>query len=204
LGGRTRVVVLIDCRHPLHADRRTDLTQLLVAVGYLTNPQVHRHSRHTIVLGVFREPQRFKRGVDLTYDSTHVQQNGWLCAHYQHRKSGAAVLRIHILIHLRFNSERPVDSSGIRRPPNNWVSLFGGSACSGSGSQSILLPRVLPGPTDLNWRNPQVEQPCWKRALSVGRGVAVSGWMRLRPCFEDAQLRNEPQQPGVNAQGDPS
>jgi alpha-glucosidase len=97
------------------------------------------------------------------------------------------------------------DSSGSRRPPNNWVSLFGGSAWQWVPAVTqYYYHEFYRAQPDLNWRNPRVEQ-----AMSdtlrfwLDRGVAGFRLDAITALFEDPRLRNEPQEPGVNAQGDP-
>jgi len=95
--------------------------------------------------------------------------------------------------------------AGQRLPPNNWVSLFGGSAWQ-------YLPAVgqfyyhmfYRQQPDLNWRNPQVERAMFAAMrFWLDRGVAGFRLDAITTLFEDAKLRDEPALGGRNAQGDP-
>jgi alpha-glucosidase len=95
--------------------------------------------------------------------------------------------------------------AGERLPPNNWVSLFGGSAWR-------YLPAVdqfyyhmfYRQQPDLNWRNPQVEQAMFAAMrFWLDRGVAGFRLDAITTLFEDPKLRDEPALGGNNAQGDP-
>jgi alpha-glucosidase len=95
--------------------------------------------------------------------------------------------------------------AGQRLPPNNWVSLFGGSAWR-------YLPAVdqfyyhmfYRQQPDLNWRNPQVEHAMFAAMrFWLDRGVAGFRLDAITTLFEDARLRDEPALGGNNAQGDP-
>ena len=96
--------------------------------------------------------------------------------------------------------------AGERLPPNNWVSLFGGSAWR-------YLPAVdqfyyhmfYRQQPDLNWRNPQVEHAMFAAMrFWLDRGVAGFRLDAITTLFEDAKLRDEPALGGNNAQGDPN
>jgi alpha-glucosidase len=96
--------------------------------------------------------------------------------------------------------------AGERLPPNNWVSLFGGSAWR-------YLPAVdqfyyhmfYRQQPDLNWRNPQVEQAMFAAMrFWLDRGVAGFRLDAITTLFEDAKLRDAPALGGNNAQGDPN
>jgi alpha-glucosidase len=97
------------------------------------------------------------------------------------------------------------DSSGARRPPNNWLSLFGGSAWQWvPAANQYYYHEFYRAQPDLNWRNPQVETAMLDTLkFWLDRGVAGFRLDAITTLFEDTQLRNEPQKPGVNAQGDP-
>jgi len=98
-----------------------------------------------------------------------------------------------------------VDPSGKRQPPNNWVSLFGGSAWQWVPAvNQYYYHEFYRAQPDLNWRNPQVEQAMLDTLrFWLDRGVAGFRLDAITTLFEDVQLRNEPTKPGVNAQGDP-
>ena len=53
-----------------------------------------------------------------------------------------------------FWREAKIDGHGKRQPPNNWASIFGGSAWHwDEGSQQYYLALFLPSQPDLNWEN---------------------------------------------------
>ncbi len=93
------------------------------------------------------------------------------------------------------------DGRGPGKPPNNWGSVFGGSAWQfDPTTEQYYLHQFYVQQPDLNWRNPQVEaamldvERFWlKRGASGFRLDAVD---RL---FEDPEFRDNP----VNADGDP-
>ena len=99
----------------------------------------------------------------------------------------------------------PSDTGG-RLPPNNWVSLFGGSAWQWVPAVNQfyyhMFYRQQP---DLNWRNPQVEQAMFNvMRFWLDRGVAGFRLDAITTLFEDPHLRDDPPLGGRNAQGDPN
>ena len=98
---------------------------------------------------------------------------------------------------------RTVESA--RRPPNNWVSLFGGSAWQYVPAVGqFYYHRFYRQQPDLNWRNPSVEQAMFAAMrFWLDRGVAGFRLDAITELFEDEQLRDAPVLGGVNAQGDP-
>ena len=91
-------------------------------------------------------------------------------------------------------------------PPNNWESLFGGSAWEWvPARQQFYYHKFYKQQPDLNWRNPAVEKAMFDAMrFWLDRGVAGFRLDAIPTLFEDQQLRNEPvSEPGVNAQGDP-
>jgi alpha-glucosidase len=104
-----------------------------------------------------------------------------------------------------WNDGRPAPDGG-RLPPNNWVSLFGGSAWQFVPAVSqFYYHKFYRQQPDLNWRNPAVEQAMFAAMrFWLDRGVAGFRLDAITTLFEDAQLRNEPELGGVNAQGDPN
>ncbi|CCO34855.1 hypothetical protein BN14_08964 [Rhizoctonia solani AG-1 IB] len=55
------------------------------------------------------------------------------------------------------------DAEGNRKPPNNWASLFGGSAWEwDETTQEYYLHLFVVEQPDLNWENPEVRQAIWK------------------------------------------
>jgi alpha-glucosidase len=90
-------------------------------------------------------------------------------------------------------------------PPNNWVSLFGGSAWRYTPAvRQFYYHLFYPQQPDLNWRNPQVEQAMTgAMRFWLDRGVAGFRLDAITALFEDLQLRDAPALGGLNAQGDP-
>jgi alpha-glucosidase len=97
------------------------------------------------------------------------------------------------------------DASGTLHPPNNWISLFGGSAWQWVPAvNQYYYHEFYRAQPDLNWRNPEVERAMLDTVkFWLDRGVTGFRLDAITTLFEDAQLRNEPEQAGVNAQGDP-
>ena len=91
-------------------------------------------------------------------------------------------------------------------PPNNWESLFGGSAWEWvPARQQFFYHKFYKQQPDLNWRNPAVEKAMFDAMrFWLDRGVAGFRLDAIPTLYEDPQLRDEPVvAPGVNAQGDP-
>jgi alpha-glucosidase len=97
------------------------------------------------------------------------------------------------------------DVKGPGQPPNNWTSIFGGSAwkLDPATGQYYYHYFYIQQP-DLNWRNPAVEKAMldttrwwYKRGVSGFRLDAVD------TMFEDPGLPDNPVLSGTNAQGDP-
>jgi len=97
-------------------------------------------------------------------------------------------------------------SDGRRLPPNNWVSLFGGSAWQFVPAvDEFYYHRFYRQQPDLNWRNPEVERAMFgAMRFWLDRGVAGFRLDAITELFEDAQLRDAPALGGTNAQGDPN
>jgi alpha-glucosidase len=91
-------------------------------------------------------------------------------------------------------------------PPNNWVSLFGGSAWEWmQQTKAFYYHRFYKQQPDLNWRNPEVEKAMFgAMQFWLNRGVAGYRLDAIPSLFEDPQLRDEPATGGTNAQGDPN
>jgi alpha-glucosidase len=96
------------------------------------------------------------------------------------------------------------DGKGPGQPPNNWTSIFGGSAWRfDPGTRQYYYHYFYPEQPDLNWRNPAVERAMldvtrwWYR-----RGVSGFRLDAVDTLFEDPGLRDNPEQPGTNAYGD--
>jgi alpha-glucosidase len=94
---------------------------------------------------------------------------------------------------------------GKRLPPNNWVSLFGGSAWEWMPqTRSFYYHKFYKQQPDLNWRNPEVEKAMFgAMQFWLDRGVAGYRLDAIPSLFEDPQLQDEPVTGGTNAQGDP-
>lgn len=98
------------------------------------------------------------------------------------------------------------DSGKGNRPPNNWVSTFGGPAWKfDPRTNQWYYHYFYPGQPDLNWRNPDVERAMfdvtrwWYR-----RGVAGFRLDAVDTLFEDPDLRDNPLIDHLkNAYGDP-
>ena len=103
-------------------------------------------------------------------------------------------------------SDGRTDGTGKRLPPNNWVSLFGGSAWEFVPAVGqFYYHRFYRQQPDLNWRNPLVEQGMFAAMrFWLDRGVAGFRLDAITALFEDPQLRDEPVLAGTNAQGDPN
>lgn len=84
------------------------------------------------------------------------------------------------------------------RPPNNWLSVFGGSAWQYSDeTRQYYLHSFLAQQPDLNWDNPAVRK-AMKDALRFWLNKGVDGfrvdaidWMSKDPEFHDNPLRSE-------------
>jgi alpha-glucosidase len=96
-------------------------------------------------------------------------------------------------------------ADGKPAPPNNWVSLFGGSAWQFVPEAGrFYYHEFYPQQPDLNWRNPRVEEAMFAAMrFWLDRGVAGFRLDAITTLFEDPQLRDEPALGGTNAQGDP-
>ena len=103
-------------------------------------------------------------------------------------------------------SDGRTDSAGHRLPPNNWVSLFGGSAWQYVPAvDQFYYHKFYRQQPDLNWRNPKVEQAMFgAMRFWLDRGVAGFRLDAITALLEDPKLRDEPVLGGTNAQGDPN
>jgi alpha-glucosidase len=115
-----------------------------------------------------------------------------------------------------WNDGKPASDPGItpyqkrfehegRVPPNNWVSLFGGSAWEWVPAvHQFYYHKFYKQQPDLNWRNPEVEKAMFgAMRFWLDRGVAGFRLDAIPTLFEDPQLRNAAEKGGINAQGDP-
>ena len=91
-------------------------------------------------------------------------------------------------------------------PPNNWVSLFGGSAWEYMPqTKQFYYHKFYKQQPDLNWRNPAVEKAVFgSMQFWLDRGVAGFRLDAIPTLFEDPRMRDEPAKGGTNAQGDPN
>jgi alpha-glucosidase len=96
--------------------------------------------------------------------------------------------------------------NGTRLPPNNWVSLFGGSAWEWVPAVGqFYYHKFYRQQPDLNWRNPAVEQAVFgAMRFWLDRGVAGFRLDAVPELFEDPGLRDEAATGGTNDQGDPN
>ncbi|HEX4647828.1 MAG TPA: alpha-amylase family glycosyl hydrolase, partial [Steroidobacteraceae bacterium] len=104
-----------------------------------------------------------------------------------------------------WNDGKP-GADGKKVPPNNWVSLFGGSAWQYVPAvDQFYYHKFYRQQPDLNWHNPKVEQAMFgAMRFWLDRGVTGFRLDAITTLFEDPQLRNEPVLGGTNAQGDPN
>jgi len=99
---------------------------------------------------------------------------------------------------------------GQREPPNNWESVFGGSAWQWDPARrQYYYHRFYIQQPDLNWNNPQVRNAMYDvERFWIGRGVAGFRLDAITSLFEDPQDRDEPYvlgpdgKPLINAYGD--
>ena len=103
-------------------------------------------------------------------------------------------------------SDGRTGADGKRLPPNNWVSLFGGSAWEYLAAlDQFYYHRFYRQQPDLNWRNSHVERAMFDAMrFWLERGVAGFRLDAITELIEDEQLRDEPETGGTNAQGDPN
>ncbi len=100
--------------------------------------------------------------------------------------------------------------NGHREPPNNWESLFGGSAWQWDPARrQYYYHRFYIQQPDLNWSNPQVRQAMYSvERFWIRHGVAGFRLDAITSLFEDPQDRDEPYvlgpngKPLINAYGD--
>ncbi len=99
-----------------------------------------------------------------------------------------------------------VGADGKPLPPNNWISLFGGSAWEyNADTKQFYYHEFYKQQPDLNWRNPVVEKAMFDSVrFWLDRGVAGFRLDAIPTLFEDPKLRDEPATGGTNAQGDPN
>jgi alpha-glucosidase len=83
---------------------------------------------------------------------------------------------------------------GTSQPPNNWLSIFGGSAWKlDPATKQYYYHAFYPEQPDLNWRNPAVEQAMFDvTRFWYKRGVSGFRLDAVNTLFEDPQLRDNP------------
>ena len=98
------------------------------------------------------------------------------------------------------------DGKGTGEPPNNWISIFGGSGWKlDRDDESVLLPFFLRGPTRFELaESGGREGDARHDGLVVSRGVAGYRLDAVDTLFEDPALHDNPVLPGKNKQGDPN
>ena len=92
-----------------------------------------------------------------------------------------------------------IGPSGQVVPPNNWASLFGGSAWEWVPQrQQFYYHAFLKAQPDLNWRNPAVEKEMFSAMkFWLDKGVAGFRLDAIQTLFEDEQLRDNPKDAGL-------
>jgi len=98
------------------------------------------------------------------------------------------------------------DGKGPGKPPNNWLSTFGGSAWQFDPARNQYYYHYfyIQQP-DLNWRNPQVEHAMFNMLrFWLDKGVAGFRLDAVPTLFEDPTLTDEKILPGKNKFGDPN
>ena len=98
------------------------------------------------------------------------------------------------------------DGKGAERPPNNWTSLFGGSAWKyESATSQWYYHYFYPPQPNLNWRNPEVEKNMFDvTRWWYKRGVAGFRLDAVDVMFVDSKFRDNPVVgTEKNALGDP-
>jgi alpha-glucosidase len=90
-------------------------------------------------------------------------------------------------------------------PPNNWLSVFGGSAWTWDATvQQYYYHAYLPAQPDLNWRHPAV-QDAMLGVLRFWLDRGVDGFRvdALRQVIKDEQLRDNPPNPAYHPRQGP-
>src|SRR4051812_6051530 len=91
------------------------------------------------------------------------------------------------------------------RPPNNWISNFGGSAWQYEPKrQQFYYHEFYIQQPDLNWRNEEVRNAMWDVVrFWMDKGVSGFRLDAMTYLFENTQFRDEPVRPGKTKYGDP-
>ena len=84
--------------------------------------------------------------------------------------------------------------NGKPEPPNNWISLFGGSSWQWDPARKqYYYHRFYVQQPDLNWRNPQVRKAMYDvERYWIGRGAAGFRLDAITALFEDPTFADEP------------
>ncbi len=90
------------------------------------------------------------------------------------------------------------------QPPNNWISLFGGSAWTyDPARRQYYYHEFYVQQPDLNWRDMAVRHAMYNiTRFWMKKGVSGFRLDAITSLFEDKALRNEPYLPGEDAFGD--
>jgi alpha-glucosidase len=98
------------------------------------------------------------------------------------------------------------DGAGPNQPPNNWLSVFGGSAWQFEAKTGQYFYHCFyPQQPDLNWRNPAVKDAMFDvTRWWYQRGVAGFRLDAVDTLFEDPGLHDNPILPGKNEYHDPN
>lgn len=97
------------------------------------------------------------------------------------------------------------DGKASGKPPNNWISIFGGPAWKlDPKTGQYYYHAFYPEQPDLNWRNPAVKDAMFDiTRWWYQRGVAGFRLDAVDTLFEDPQLQDDPVLPGKTKFGDP-
>jgi alpha-glucosidase len=97
------------------------------------------------------------------------------------------------------------NGKGTNQPPNNWISVFGGSAWQfDSKTRQYYYHFFYPQQPDLNWRNPAVQDAMFNvTRWWYDRGVSGFRLDAVDTLFEDPNLHDNPVIEGKNDYGDP-
>ena len=97
------------------------------------------------------------------------------------------------------------DGKGPGQPPNNWTSVFGGSAWQyDPATGQYYYHYFYPQQPDLNWRNPAVKKAMFDSVrFWYERGISGFRLDAVDTLFEDPNLTDNPVLPGTNKFGDP-
>ncbi|HUO35892.1 MAG TPA: alpha-glucosidase [Candidatus Acidoferrum sp.] len=98
------------------------------------------------------------------------------------------------------------DGKGPGQPPNNWTSVFGGSAWQFDPTTGQYYYHYFyPQQPDLNWRNPAVKKAMFDAVrFWYERGISGFRLDAVDTLFEDPNLHDNPVLPGTNSFGDPN